>query len=83
MNRGQIVTIINLLVGKKQTKKYKISHIEAFPTCYSPDISSRHCLAVLLYDKSILVGLVQDSAGGKEVLSFSESVLKSTKKTDY
>lgn len=38
----------------------------------SPDISSRHCLAVLLYDKSILVGLVQESADGKEVPSFSE-----------
>lgn len=41
----------------------------------SPDISSRHCLAVLLNDKSILVGLVQESEGGKEVLSFSERVL--------
>jgi len=51
--------------------------------CYSPDISSRHCLAVLLNDKSILVGLVQESAGGKEVLSFSERVLKSSKNIDY
>lgn len=50
---------------------------------YSPDISSRHCLAVLLNDKSIFVGLVQESVGGKEVLSFSERVLKSIKKIDY
>lgn len=47
-----------------------------------PDISSRHCLAVLLYDKSILVGLVQESADGKEVPSFSGWALKLTKKTE-
>lgn len=45
-----------------------------------PDISSRHCLAVLLYDKSILVGLVQESADGKEVPSFSECDLKLPKR---
>lgn len=72
--------------GKKKNIKKEAhnSKIEVFLTfCHLPDISSRHCLAVLLNDKSILVGLVQESEGGKEVLSFSERVLKTSKKMDY
>jgi hypothetical protein len=49
---------------------------------YLPDISSKHCLAVLLYGESIFVGLVQESADGKEVPSFSECALKLTKKIE-
>lgn len=63
----------------------KLQKFWVWPTHQSghlPDISSRHCLAVLLYDKSILVGLVQESADGKEVPSFSECALKLAKKTE-
>lgn len=41
-----------------------------------PEISSRHCLAVLLYTHSPLVGLRQGSAGATVVQSFSENVLE-------
>lgn len=41
-----------------------------------PEISSRHCLAVLLYTNSPLVGLRQGSAGATMVQSFSENVLE-------
>lgn len=76
VNKVLKLNIFRIIIKKKTLHESETKISDEESTRRIPEISSRHCLAVLLYTHSPLVGLRQGSAGATMVQSFSENVLE-------